>query len=493
MTRKEHPIGRLLEEQFRILSQTLKPKTIVIYRAYANSFPRYLEGNHPQLEAAQLRRDPHILGWLQSLAQKNPPLSVSYRLSIITLMRRLLNDLAENGYPFEKNLIVPRDIPSPYPPKPEVDNLLAHDLYEQIQTLSTTLRPGTIASYRTYTRGFLRYLNRNYPEVENPAQLKRNPHILGWLRSLAQRSPPFANGSRLHIITCVRRLLSDLANGGHPVAENLIIPRDFPPKDMYLPKPVSPEVDELLKDELRKTDDLLSNALLLIRATGMRVGECVGLRNDCLRHLGGDHWALHVPLGKLHNERLVPMDKEARGILDRIISLSGGSGSGNAVCPLVLTPKGETVSTQQIREALKSASQRVHCQPVVPHQLRHTYATMMVRAGISLPALKEILGHRDIRMTMRYVQVTQIDLQREYFLAREKMANLHVLPQLPTDARAKDVGGISSICTGLDEIKHQLQMYLRQLGDQDQGRKLHALLRRLLRLRKSLSALIEQQ
>src|SRR6266571_2083889 len=31
---------------------------------------------------------------------------------------------------------------------------------------------------------------------------------------------------------------------------------------------------------------------------------------------------------------------------------------------------------------------------------RHTFATEMLRAGVSLPALKELLGHRDIRMTM---------------------------------------------------------------------------------------------
>ena len=38
----------------------------------------------------------------------------------------------------------------------------------------------------------------------------------------------------------------------------------------------------------------------------------------------------------------------------------------------------------------------------------------MVRLGVSLPALMKMLGHKNIRMTMRYVKVTQIDLQREF-------------------------------------------------------------------------------
>ena len=37
-----------------------------------------------------------------------------------------------------------------------------------------------------------------------------------------------------------------------------------------------------------------------------------------------------------------------------------------------------------------------------PHRLRHSFATEMVRLGVSLPALMRMMGHRDIRMTLRY-------------------------------------------------------------------------------------------
>ena len=43
-----------------------------------------------------------------------------------------------------------------------------------------------------------------------------------------------------------------------------------------------------------------------------------------------------------------------------------------------------------------------------------TFATEMLRLGVSLPALMQLLGHKDISMTLRYVQVTQQDLQRIY-------------------------------------------------------------------------------
>ena len=45
---------------------------------------------------------------------------------------------------------------------------------------------------------------------------------------------------------------------------------------------------------------------------------------------------------------------------------------------------------------------------------RHSFATEMLRLGVSLPALMHLLGHKDIRMTMRYVEVSQLDLHREF-------------------------------------------------------------------------------
>jgi len=49
-----------------------------------------------------------------------------------------------------------------------------------------------------------------------------------------------------------------------------------------------------------------------------------------------------------------------------------------------------------------------------PHRFRHTFASDMVRAGVSLPALMQLMGHADIQTTMLYVQVTPQDVYLEY-------------------------------------------------------------------------------
>ena len=56
----------------------------------------------------------------------------------------------------------------------------------------------------------------------------------------------------------------------------------------------------------------------------------------------------------------------------------------------------------------------------------------MLRAGVSLPALMKLLGHRTANMTLRYVEVTQKDLQREFHLARQQSRHLVPLPASAT-------------------------------------------------------------
>ena len=226
-----------------------------------------------------------------------------------------------------------------------------------------------------------------------------------------------------------------------------------------------------------------SNALLLTRATGIRIGECIDLALDCLRQLGPDQWALHVPLGKLHTERLVPADAEARRIVARILTLRAlASPARLAKSEGLLLPRygGHYALYDTLLEALGDAAKRAGCScPVTTHRLRHTFASEMIRLGISLPALKQLLGHKDIRMTLRYVQVTQQDLQREFHAARQRASQPHHAPVLsaPNCATTADLPGIRQT---LSATRHLLEMYRRQLSDENTKRRLQRLDRRLL-------------
>ena len=161
-----------------------------------------------------------------------------------------------------------------------------------IQTLALTLRRDTVTNYRCVAHRFLVYLHSAFPQVRRLSQLRRDPHLLGWFRWMCEQDPPLCIQTRKPYLLGLRRLLDDLTANGHAIQPDLIRRDDFPTLPQYLPRPLSPQDDQLLRDQLRRTDDLPANALLLTRATGIRIGECIDLALVCLRQLGPDQWAL---------------------------------------------------------------------------------------------------------------------------------------------------------------------------------------------------------
>jgi site-specific recombinase XerD len=352
-----------------------------------------------------------------------------------------------------------------------------------LQTLATTLRRSTMDSYRGVVRHFLSYLRTDFPHLCELSQLRRDPHLLGWFRQLCKHHPPLANRTRRHCLQLLRRLLYDFAVQGHLPA-GLILVHDFPPQPRYLPRPLSPDQDQKLQ-ELRRTNDLLSNALLLTRATGIRIGECIDLATDCLRPMGQNQWALHVPIGKLHTERLVPVDDAVRDMVARILELREQERSRRPIQPTnFLLPRTSSHHAvyHHIRAAILSAAERAGCAASIGcHQLRHTFASEMVRLGVSLPALMQLLGHKDIRMTMRYVQVTQQDLQREFHLALKNAKQRHLIPTLPlSDTSPLFNSDLNGVKRAVIAARQLLEIHRRQHSDTKFQRRLQRLENRLM-------------
>jgi len=367
-----------------------------------------------------------------------------------------------------------------------------------ILLLATTLRPGTIDQYRSCVRHFLLYLHAAFPRVRTLAQLQRDPHVLGWFRWLAEKDPPLCNQTRHMQLCMLRRLFQDLVDNGHPLPPDLIRGEDFPPRPSYLPNPLSPEDDLRLDRELRKTDDLAFNALLLMRATGIRIGECIDLPLDCLRQISKTHWALHVPLGKLHTERWIPVDQNTRHIVLRIVALRAHTPASRLKMSqgFLLPRRGQRFAWRRtLALALTHAARRAGCTThVYPHRLRHTFATTMLRLGVSLPALMQLLGHKDIRMTLRYLLVTQQDLQREFHRAHQTATQLHSIPKFPLPRNPiPRHANLSTIRDAISATRHLLDLFRRQLEDSKASRKLRRLSQRLFNINRELEHLSSTQ
>jgi len=330
-----------------------------------------------------------------------------------------------------------------------------------VDSLGAALSPESNRHYRGTVRNFLSYLGAAHPEVNTLDQLRREPHLLGWMSRLRSQTPPLATSSYINRLIALRPLLTELAwTEQLPQLARLIRREDIPRLPQRLARPLTAEQDQLLQREFVHRNDLESNTFLLIRYTGMRIGECADLSFDCLHSTGPDQWAIHVPLGKLKTERMIPVDSLVVTVIQRLRffrSLDPRPPDGRL---LARRSTGDAL-VRQLRRYLHQVCHSLGLPArIVPHQLRHTYATEMLRAGVSFPALMKLLGHTPPEMTMLYVEVALNDLQREFQLAHSKPR--HLVPQ-PKTSIALIRTGLDGVIDSLQAAQHALEMFRRTL------------------------------
>jgi integrase len=348
------------------------------------------------------------------------------------------------------------------------------------ESLTTSLGTESARQYQCTGRHFLNYLDARYPRVRSLGQLRRDPHILDWLSLLRAHQPPLSKVTYAHYVIRLRRILEELAwTKGVPLLTRLLRSDDIPRQDRCLPRPLTAEQDRFIRHELSRRDDRDSNALLLLRHTGMRIGECLDLPPDCLRRIGQEQWAIHVPLGKLKTERMVPVDSCVCGIVDRLRALRGRDAQADRY--LLARPRGRMALGATLRRSLHEAARAAGVRTrIVPHQFRHTYATELVRAGMSVPVLMKLLGHESPKMTMRYVEVSLLDVEHEFRLARQQPRHLMPQPKVPSASSATpDLAGFLGSLTA---AQHVLEMFRRTLPEGLQRSLLNRVANRLTKI-----------
>jgi len=152
--------------------------------------------------------------------------------------------------------------------------------------------------------------------------------------------------------------------------------------------------------------------LELLYATGVRVGELVGLDVD---DLDRERQVLRV-LGKGRKERTVPYGRPAARALDRWLSAGRprlvAEGAGGA---LFLGARGRRIDQRAVRTLVHRRIADVPGAPDLgPHGLRHSAATHLLEGGADLRSVQELLGHASLATTQLYTHVTTDRLRKAY-------------------------------------------------------------------------------
>jgi integrase len=296
-----------------------------------------------------------------------------------------------------------------------------------------TRAPATVKSIASHLAGFGRFLSACDPPVTNLAELDRRAHIEPWLASLATArhtdGRAHSIGHRRGQILTVRQFLAEITEWGWPAApaRPVIFARDIPDAPHPLPRYLPPDADRRLHTALEQLSTagpsalarLHADALLLARATGLRLGELRDLELDCVHEIGGHGAWLKVPLGKLGTERMVPLDTETLDVVDQIAARRTPGRAlphprTNRPTEFLLVHQGRRVSAQALRDELARTAQAAGLGKITPHALRHTYATALVNAGVSLQALMQLLGHVSAAMSLRYGRLFDTTVRSEY-------------------------------------------------------------------------------
>ena len=152
--------------------------------------------------------------------------------------------------------------------------------------------------------------------------------------------------------------------------------------------------------------------LELLYATGIRVGELVGLDVD---DLDRGRNVVRV-LGKGRKERTVPFGRPAATALDAWLERGRPGLAAAASGPaLFLGARGGRIDQRAVRTLVHRRIAQVPGAPDIgPHGLRHTAATHLLEGGADLRSVQELLGHASLATTQLYTHVSTDRLRRAY-------------------------------------------------------------------------------
>lgn len=275
----------------------------------------------------------------------------------------------------------------------------------------------TIRQYASELAQFTEYLRQQqistYSEVTNIT-------IRTFLAGLHDRQ--LAKRSVARKLSALRSFFRFLVQAGH-LASNPVMSVRSPKLEKPLPKFLYPDQIEqlLVKPDETKPLGLRDQAMFeLLYATGIRVGELVGLDIDSVRlDLG-----MALVYGKGGKERWVPVGEYATDALRKYIERGRPAlllhskveaDDGSPERALFLNRRGTRLSDRSVRRSLDQyVAALAGVNRISPHTLRHTFATHMLEAGADLRSVQELLGHEHLSTTQIYTHVTKDHLQSIY-------------------------------------------------------------------------------
>jgi integrase len=388
--------------------------------------------DRPRFDAARDALAAAVLNWRGRLPN-----------SLTTPLHGLQSTLAAMGILDEPEgrRVTGRGIPARWDHLAVLAPELVSTMRRYLAQLAISMRPGSVALADTTLRHFAVYLTTHHSDVTSAAQIRRT-HIEGfkaWLDARpgyrGSRSPAATTiGMRLGHLRCFFDRTIEWGYQDAPV-RNPVFSGDNPIRDRPLPRFLDDADATALLTAARQLSSLFDRvAVEVLARTGLRKGEFLRLATDAVVRIGDGEW-LHVPVGKLHTDRYIPLHPRVKDLLGQWYAHRDGQPG-----KLMFTDHGRPVPQTRVDAAVRRAAAAAGIGHVTPHQLRHTLATQAINRGMSLESIAALLGHRSMSMTLTYARIADRTVADEYFAVSQQVEALYdAEPVLPAGAEGPNM------------------------------------------------------
>lgn len=198
-----------------------------------------------------------------------------------------------------------------------------------------------------------------------------------------------------------------------PVADDLL-PR-------YLNIAEYQRLEQIVRQETAqdRSQDRFNLAWFYILAHGgLRLSEVRNLRLDDCDLVGK---RLRIRSGKGNRDRVIPMTDQLATVLQAYLLVREGDPYQH-----LLVYKKEPVKGHLIPDRLRRWGLKAGIQPMTPHRLRHTLATMLINQGMPIVSLQKFLGHQDINKTMIYARVHDNTVKEQFATAMNQIERIPI-------------------------------------------------------------------
>lgn len=210
------------------------------------------------------------------------------------------------------------------------------------------------------------------------------------------------------------------------VINGAILQVKAPSEASRLPRYLNPEQFQRLQETLhaqtaqnRPQDRFDLAWFYLLAHAGLRVSEVLNLRvADC----DLSQRRLRIRAGKGDRDRVVPITDTLATVLAAYLIVRETAPSDH-----LLIYRGSYVKASLISARLRRLGQQAGVEPISPHRLRHTLATLLVNQGMPITSLQKFLGHQDINTTLIYARVFDETVRQQFAAAMAQIEGIAVV------------------------------------------------------------------